>query len=139
MRSLLFSLPNYTNILVCFSYLHYLVMSLKFSFLNTLKQQYFMLFASGGWSTYARVTERDYLPILYGMTLSSRLFLFTGDHHHQCSYMASCLHKGPHISSQYDIQHAELPPSENFIQLHHDLIHFTGLVFLLTIAILHIA
>ena len=31
-----------------FSYLHYLVTSLKYSFLYTPKQQYFMLLTSGG-------------------------------------------------------------------------------------------
>ena len=35
LRCFLFLLPNYTNILVYFFYFHYLVMSLKYSFLNT--------------------------------------------------------------------------------------------------------
>ena len=43
-----FLLPNYTNILVYFSYLHYSVTSLKYSLLNTPKQQYFMLQYFGG-------------------------------------------------------------------------------------------
>ena len=41
-----FLLPNYTNILVHFFYLCHLVKSLKYSFLNTPKQQYFMLVTS---------------------------------------------------------------------------------------------
>ena len=51
LRCFLFSLPNYTNILVYLFYLrwYYLVMSLKYSFLNTPKQQYhIMLLTSGG-------------------------------------------------------------------------------------------
>ena len=40
LRCFLFLLPNYTSILVCFSYLHYSVTILKYSFLNTPKQQY---------------------------------------------------------------------------------------------------
>ena len=43
LRFFLFLLPNFTNILVCFCYLHCLVTSLNYSFLNTPKQQYFML------------------------------------------------------------------------------------------------
>ena len=43
LRCFLFLLPNHSNILVCFYYLHYLVTSLKYSFLNNPKQQYFML------------------------------------------------------------------------------------------------
>ena len=35
LRCFLFFLPNYTNILVVFFYLHYLVMSLKYSSLNS--------------------------------------------------------------------------------------------------------
>ena len=38
----------YSNILVHFFYLYYLVTSLKYSFLNTPKQQYFMLCSSWG-------------------------------------------------------------------------------------------
>ena len=44
----LFLLPNYTNILLYFFHLHYLVTSQKYSFLDTPKQQYFMLLTSGG-------------------------------------------------------------------------------------------
>ena len=40
--------PNYTNIFLYFFYMHHLVMRLKYSFLNTPKQQYFMLLTSGG-------------------------------------------------------------------------------------------
>ena len=36
-------LPNYTKLLVRCFYLHYFITSLKYSFLNTLKQQYFIL------------------------------------------------------------------------------------------------
>ena len=39
LRCFLLLLPNYTNIVVCFFYLHYLMTSLKYSFLNTPKQQ----------------------------------------------------------------------------------------------------
>ena len=48
LRFFLFLLPNYTNILVCFSYVHQWVTSLKYSSLNIPKQQYFMLLSSGG-------------------------------------------------------------------------------------------
>ena len=49
LRCFLFLLPNYTNILVgFFPYLHYVVTSLKYSFLNTPKLQYFMLLTPGG-------------------------------------------------------------------------------------------
>ena len=48
LRCFLFLLPNYINILVFFFFLHYLVTSLKYSLLNTLNQQYFMLLTSGG-------------------------------------------------------------------------------------------
>ena len=48
LRCFLLLLAKYTNILVCFFYLHYLMMSLKYSFLNTLKQQYVMLLTSPG-------------------------------------------------------------------------------------------
>ena len=41
-------LANYTNIFMCFFYLHHLMTSLKYSFLNSPKQQYFMLLTSGG-------------------------------------------------------------------------------------------
>ena len=47
LRCFLFLLPNYTNILECFFfYFRHLVTSQKNSFLNTPKQQYFMLLAS---------------------------------------------------------------------------------------------
>ena len=39
----IFYYTNYTIFLVCIFYLHYLVMTLKYSFLNTPKWQYFML------------------------------------------------------------------------------------------------
>ena len=45
---LIFTTQLYQYLSVFF-YLHYLVMSLKYSFLNTPKQQYFMLHTSGGW------------------------------------------------------------------------------------------
>ena len=43
LRCFLFLLPYNTKILVYFVYMHYLVMSLKYSYLNTPEQQYFML------------------------------------------------------------------------------------------------
>ena len=48
MRCFLILLPNYTNILVCSFYFPYLVKILKYPFLNTPKQQYFMLLTSVG-------------------------------------------------------------------------------------------
>ena len=41
LRCFLFLLPNYINILVYLFYLTFLLTSLKYSFLNTSKQQYF--------------------------------------------------------------------------------------------------
>ena len=48
LRCFLFLLPNYIDVLVYYFYLYYLVTSLKYSFLNTPKKQYFMLLTSGG-------------------------------------------------------------------------------------------
>ena len=47
-RYFLYLLPNYTNISGFFFYLNCIATSLKYSFLNTHKQQYFMWLTSGG-------------------------------------------------------------------------------------------